>query len=195
MTDFVSIWLVPSSEVLQALQDVVDTVTANNEAQSFLPHVTLLSGYAPYDAVASAVTRVCKALDPRARETIVGQLESAFLGAGNCFHHCLGYDFSFHERSSAFVASLTGSIQTILTDEQCALDPVTHPHISLMYLDRQAPEADFEYVQAQRALMPDAGQRVVFDRLVLVWGESPITSQQDVKTWQIRNSIALARPA
>lgn len=191
MQDFVSIWLVPSPEVLGPLQRIVDTVTARNGAQSFLPHLTILSGPANCDRVVESVVQTCGTLPLQARAPITGQLGNAFLGDGDCFHHCLGYGFSFDAQATESVLALTESVEAKLAAQEIGLERVPDPHISLMYLDHQAAQTDFDYVAAQRALLPDAGQRVVLDTLVLVRGDGPIANQQDVADWQVKRRIVL----
>lgn len=192
MQDFVSIWLVPSPEVLGPLQRIVDTVTARNGAQSFLPHLTILSGPANCDRVVESVVQTCGTLPLQARAPITGQLGNAFLGDGDCFHHCLGYGFSLDAKAIEPVEALTEAVEAALSSQEIGLERVPDPHISLMYLDRQATQTDFDFVEAQRALLPDAGQRVVLNTLMLVRGDAPIANQQDVADWQVKRRIALS---
>lgn len=199
MTDFVSIWLVPSQEILEPLQHHIEVIAARNNAQPFVPHVTLLSGVAPCEVVCEVVASVC---DDFCRITqnqteqervlpITGQLQDTFIGTGEYFYHALGYGFAYHLPSVAVVLELTQSIQTGLLSRHLVLDPVPNPHISMLYLEHQAAQCDFDYLREQCVLLPKQGQAVVLDSLFIVRGSGPIRSQQDVADWQVRARLGL----
>lgn len=196
MSDFISVWLVPSVDTCTPLQQMVDTLADLYAAQTFIPHVTLLSGVASVQRV----IELCKMIEAPAG-LLSGRLTETFRGTGAVFHHSLGYNFAYDRTTQSALSAYAARFQQALAEQPnsamgCAnLTMPPQTHLSMLYLNEAPALSSVDYLERQRAALPRQGQHVVFDRLMVIRGDGPIQCQADVAAWAPVHTQTLATEA
>lgn len=191
-----SLWLVPSGESKQQLQDLIDEVASELGTRSFLPHVTLVAALmGPIEEILATTKSLASQLDPYDFYWWSDDDDTAIhdhpIGYRDAFFQCV---FARLQKSETVMAANTLAKNAF---PERLSDPPYMPHLSLVYgdldelqkIDTVIPNIHQKVRQRQASTTTETLRVLPIDAIE-VW-----STQGDVSEWYLVERVPLRKNA